>query len=405
MLRGKRVLVGVTGSIAAYKACDLVQRLKDQGAEVRVAMTPEATLLIHPNTFAALTGHAVLTDAWSGVAEGRMDHIAWSRWAEVYLIAPASAQIIGQLAHGLTDNILGLLALAFAGPVFLAPAMNTQMLHHPAVQANLATLKPRGVVVLPTGEGVLACGEVGEGKLLEVNSIVAHLRTCLAHGAESQPAWCGKKVVLTFGHTQESIDDVRFLSNRSSGKTGQALARALWRAGAEVHAIAGVVDAPLAGEYASLTPVKTSLEFQAALQPLAKQADVIIMAAAISDYVPAHPKNGKIKDSKSMLNLELQESPHLLKELGKHKSAGQILVGFALETENPVAEAQRKLVERNCDFVVVNNPVAHDSGFGRDEVLAGLISKQGVVLPLAARSKEALASDLLKAIAEAWSKP
>jgi phosphopantothenoylcysteine decarboxylase / phosphopantothenate---cysteine ligase len=398
MLRGKRVLLGVTGSIAAYKACDLVQRLKEQHCEVRVILTPEATRLVQAETFAALTGQAVLVDTWAGVAEGHMDHIAWARWADCLLIAPATAHILGQLAHGLTDNALSLLALAFTGPVLVAPAMNTQMLHHAAVQANLQTLMSRGVVVLPSGEGVLACGEVGEGKLLEVNSLVAHLRTCLAHPISPLPHLKGRKVLLSFGHTQEAIDDVRFLSNRSSGKTGQALARAFWRAGAEVHAVVGPLDTPIAGHYASVTRVLSTEEFHQVLTEKAPAADVVVMAAAISDFLPVHRYSGKTKDSKALSNIELKESPHILKELGNAKPPQQVLVGFALETSELLSEASRKLADRHCDWVVVNNPVASDSGFGRDEVLAGIVGPQGVRLAVQNIDKEVLAAELLLAV-------
>jgi phosphopantothenoylcysteine decarboxylase / phosphopantothenate---cysteine ligase len=401
MLSGKRVLLAVTGSIAAYKACDLVQRLKDQGCEVRVAMTPEAAQLVHPNSFAALTGHAVLLDAWSGVADGRMDHIAWARWAEVLFIVPASAQVIAQMAHGLADNVVALLALAFAGPVLVAPAMNTVMLHHPAVQANLATLKSRGVVVLPSGEGVLACGETGEGKLLEVASLVAHLRTSLVH--RDVPALKGKRVLLSLGHTQEPIDAVRFISNRSSGKTGLALARALWRAGAEVEGVAGIIDQPVATDWQALTQVQTSAQFAEALLTKAISADVIVMAAAIADFTPASPKIGKSKDSKSLQNLELKPSLHILSEIGRMKRADQVLVGFALETDNLLEEAERKMQARKCDLVVVNNPVDRDAhhagqGFGHDAVLAGIMGQGGMVVPLGLMEKEDLAMQVLLAI-------
>lgn len=408
MLAGKRILLAVTGSIAAYKACDLVQRLKDQGCEVRVAMTPEAALLVHPNTFAALTGHAVLLDAWSGVADGRMDHISWARWADVLFVAPASAQVIAQLAHGLADNAIALLALAYAGPVVIAPAMNTVMLHHPAVQTNLATLQSRGVVVLPTGEGVLACGETGEGKLLEVASLVAHLRTCLAH--RDVPALKGKKVLLSLGHTQEPIDAVRFISNRSSGKTGLALARALWLAGAEVEGVAGVLDQPVATSWQGLTRVTTSSQFAQAMLRKAMSADVIIMSAAIADFTPSHPQQGKTKDSKALQNLELKPSTHILSEMGRTKKTGQILVGFALETENLIAEAQRKMQARNCDLLVVNDPVGAPAngggqGFNHDSVYAGILGQQGMLLPLGQIEKEALASEVLLAINHLLSRP
>jgi phosphopantothenoylcysteine decarboxylase / phosphopantothenate---cysteine ligase len=409
MLRGKKILLGVTGSIAAYKACDLIQRLKDEGCDIRVAMTPEATQLVHPNSLAALSGHAVLLDAWSGVADGRMDHISAARWADLFVVAPATAEVIGELAHGLTTTMVSLLALAFAGPVLLAPAMNTQMLHHPAVAANLQLLQTRGVTVLPSGEGVLACGEVGEGKLLEVGALVAHLRSFVAQAGMQLGRLRGKRVLLSLGHTQEPIDAVRFISNRSSGKTGLALARALWLSGAKVDGVVGHLDLPVATQWASLTQVKTSADFAQVLFEKGPQADIVIQSAAIADFVPTPLSQGKSKDSKSLQNLELKPSVHILTELGHRKKPGQILVGFALETENLEAEAQRKMLERHCDFMVVNQPVMTESGFGKNEVLAGILAHKPNrkthtqngshwALSMASVAKEALASALLLAL-------
>jgi phosphopantothenoylcysteine decarboxylase/phosphopantothenate--cysteine ligase len=373
-LKDKNVLLGVTGSISAYKACDLVQRLKDEGAHVRVIMTASAAKLVHPNTFAALTAYRVPVDGWSGVESGAMDHIDLARWADVYLVAPCTAHTLGEFARGLTGSLLSLIYLVYERHVYIAPAMNSVMLDAPAVQANLATLRAKGDVLLPTGEGVLACGEVGYGKLLDVAQIVAYLNSHLSL-SRPYPALKGKKVLISLGHTREKWDDVRFISNRSSGKTGLALARAFMLAGADVHVVAGHTDEPVTPGL-SVTRVETSAGFQKEMLERQAGSDVVIMAAAVSDFVPAKTIKGKQKDSKSLSRIDLQPFPNILHELGRRKAEGQILVGFALETADAIAHAQAKMKERHCDVMVVNNPVSQDSGFGKSVVLAGVMSRR-----------------------------
>lgn len=378
-LKNKKVLIGVTGSISAYKACDLVQRLKDEGASVRVIMTPSAAKLVHPNTFAALTGYKVPTDAWSGTEQGAMDHIDFARWADVFLIAPCTAHTMGELAHGLTGSLVSLAYLVFQGHAYIAPAMNSVMLDATAVQRNLALLRAKGDVILPTGEGVLACGEVGHGKLLEPAHLIAYVKTHLALRAQggAYPALPGRKVLISLGHTREKWDDVRFVSNRSSGKTGLALARAFQLAGAEVHVVAGATDeVPSPGLVAAR--VETSAEFRREMHARQADADVVIMAAAIADFVPATPKNGKVKDSKSLEKMDLKPFPNILKELGEKKRAGQILVGFALETKDALAHGRAKMLERNCDALVVNDPVdaSDKTGFGQGQVRAAVLRRE-----------------------------
>ncbi|MDB5105802.1 MAG: bifunctional 4-phosphopantothenoylcysteine decarboxylase/phosphopantothenoylcysteine synthetase [Fibrobacteres bacterium] len=373
-LRDKNVLLGVTGSISAYKACDLVQRLKDEGANVRVVMTPSAAKLVHPNTFAALTAHRVPVDGWSGVEGGAMDHIDLARWADIYLIAPCTAHTLGELANGLTGSLLSLIYLVYAGNAYIAPAMNSVMLDAPAVTRNLGILRAKGDIILPTGEGILACGESGYGKLLDVAHIIAYLNSSLALGKNLHDLQ-GKKVLISLGHTQEKWDDVRFLSNRSSGKTGLALARAFLLSGSEVHVVAGVTDEPLTPG-PGVTRVTTSEEFQREMLGRQADADIVIMAAAIADFVPARTHPGKQKDSKSLSKLDLRPFPNILLELGKRKTKGQILVGFALETSDALAHALGKMNERHCDVMVVNNPVANHTGFGKGRVMAAVLSRR-----------------------------
>ncbi|MDB5050133.1 MAG: bifunctional 4-phosphopantothenoylcysteine decarboxylase/phosphopantothenoylcysteine synthetase [Fibrobacteres bacterium] len=373
-LKDKNVLLGVTGSISAYKACDLVQRLKDEGANVRVVMTASAAKLVHPNTFAALTGYRVPVDGWSGVETGAMDHIDLARWADVYLIAPCTAHTLAEFAQGLTGSLLSLIYLVYERNAYIAPAMNSVMLDAPAVRRNLATVQAKGDILLPTGEGILACGEVGYGKLLDVAHIIAYLNTHRALTA-TYPSLAGKKVLISLGHTREKWDDVRFISNRSSGKTGMALARAFMLAGASVHVVAGYTDEPVTPGF-EVTRVETSAGFQKEMLGRQGSADVIIMAAAVADFVPAETHKGKRKDSKSLAGIELQPFPNILLELGKRKSKGQILVGFALETSDAIVHAEAKMKERHCDVMVVNNPVADDTGFGKRIVLATVLSRR-----------------------------
>jgi len=379
-LKDKSVLLGVTGSISAYKACDLVQRLKDEGAQVRVIMTHSATQLVHPNSFAALTGYKVSSDTFSGADSGAMEHIDLARWADIFLIAPCSAHTLGEFAQGLTGSLLSLVYLVYDRQVFIAPAMNSVMLAAPAVKRNMALLQAKGDVVLPTGVGVLACGEIGHGKLLDVAHIIAYVKTHLAlktiTAAEGKGFFAvkGKKVLLSLGHTQEKWDDVRYLSNRSSGKTGLAFARALQSAGADVHVVVGVVEEAVPPGM-KVTRVESSADFQREMLAGQTGADVVIMAAAIADFVPAQVHAGKQKDSRSLESLELRPFPNILAELGQRKPPGQILVGFALETSNAIAHAEAKMVERNCDLMVVNNPVATTMGFGKDRVLAAILNR------------------------------
>jgi len=395
-LEGKNVLIGVSGSISAYKACDLVQRLKDEGATVRVIMTPSAAKLIHPNTFAALTGWRVPVDGWSGVESGAMDHIDLARWADLYVLAPCTAHTLAELAQGLTGSLLSLVYLVFAGNAYITPAMNSVMLTAPATQRNLRLLQEKGDVILPTGEGVLACGEEGHGKLLDVAHIIAYLKSHRAlpsrHGSLQ-----GKRVLISLGHTREKWDDVRFLSNRSSGKTGLALARAFHLCGALVTVVAGNTDDPVTPGFPAVK-AETSEDFRREMLARQAEADVIIMAAAIADFVPAQSHLGKQKDSRSLAHMELKPFPNVLHELGQKKREGQILVGFALETTDPIRHAEFKMRERNCDLMVVNNPVSSETGFGRGRVLAAVLDGR-TAHPLSEWDKDDLAAAVVAAVA------
>jgi phosphopantothenoylcysteine decarboxylase/phosphopantothenate--cysteine ligase len=408
MLQNKKILLGVTGSIAAYKACDLVQRLKEKGASVRVVMTHSATRIVHPNTFAALSGHPVLTDAWEGVSTGAMPHIDAARWADLFLIAPCTAHTIAELSMGLTGSAVSMTALAYKGSLAVAPAMNTVMLDAAPVREHLQRLTARGVHVLPTQGGNLACGEVGEGKLTTPEEITAYTELILEAGrvpagdvslfgtlaattgllpdasasaTSGANAAClssiltGKRVLISGGHTEEPLDGVRFLSNRSSGKTAVAIARAFRLCGADVHLVLGRAEEQEPNGVL-LTRVRTSAEFRAAMLASHEASDVVVMAAAIADFVPTESDlAAKWKGSRDLKTVGLSPTPNILAELGQAKRDGQVLVGFALETEGARARALEKMESRHCDLMVVNTPLARPGmGFGADAVMAAVLS-------------------------------
>ena len=418
MLKDKHILVGVTGSIAAYKACDLVQRLKEKGAVVRVVMTHSATNIIHPNALAALSGHPVLIDAWEGVAQGAMPHIDAARWADLFVIAPCTAHTLAELAMGLTGSALSMTALAYSGPVAIAPAMNTVMLTSAPVQEHLARLEVHGAFILPTLDGNLACGEVGEGKLTTPEEIVAYIDLILAFkdaggppNEKMPPGLKSKSVLISGGHTEEPLDGVRFLSNRSSGKTAIALARAFRLAGANVHLVLGRAGEPAPNGMA-LTRVHTSEEFHAVMVAngggaSAQSADVVIMAAAIADFIPVIPmedaSKGKWKGSRERKHLDLEPAINILEALGRAKRAGQILTGFALETENAIAHGSDKMKARNCDLMVVNTPLSQPGmGFGEDTVEAvvlGALDAPKSAPALRTQDKSELAVEVVRRVA------
>lgn len=406
-LQDKRILVGVTGSIAAYKACDLVQRLKEKGAGVRVVMTHSATKIIHPNALAALSGHPVLIDAWDRSTLGSMPHIDAARWADLFLIAPCTAHTLAELAAGLTGSAVSLTALAYKGTVAIAPAMNSVMLHAAPVRENRMRLEARGYHILPTLDGNLACGETGEGKLTTPEEITAYVELILAGKEAGVPrGLSGKSVLISGGHTEEPLDGVRFLSNRSSGKTAIALARAFRLAGADVHLVLGRAGEPAPNGLA-LTRVRTSEEFHAVLTASSQTADVVIMAAAIADFIPVIPAGkdpvgprGKWKGSREMKTLDLQPAVNVLEALGRSKRPGQILAGFALETEDAIVRGIEKMRARNCDLMVVNTPLSQPGlGFGEEAVEAVVLPKGATGGTLRPQGKSELATEVVRQVA------
>ena len=370
--RAPRVLVGVSGCIAAYKACEVVRGLQKAGCEVRVAMSPHATQFVGAATFDALTGAPTLTDlfAYPGSA---IPHIELSDWADLALVVPATANLLAKMAHGLADDALSSTLLACACSVLVAPAMNTRMWRNPATQANLRTLRERGVRVVEPEAGRLACGEVGEGKLAAVDDVVQAALDALAPAP--QPLR-GKRVVITAGPTHEAIDPVRFIANASSGKMGYALARAARDAGAQVTLVSGPVALAEPAGVQVLHVVSAAQMYQAARDAFA-QADAAICAAAVADYTPAAPADHKLKKGKEELDvIRLVRTTDILASLSAAKGA-RVVVGFAAETDDLIAHATEKLARKGCDMIVANDVSRPDSTFGSETDAVTLLTAQG----------------------------
>lgn len=391
-LKGKKILLGVTGGIAAYKSAELLRLLQKQGAEVRVVMTPAATRFVTPLTFASLSKCPVYTQ--DGTPEARpYQHIDFPRWADLYLVVPCTANTLGKMANGLADDPVSLCFMSCAGEKWIAPAMNTVMFLSPAVQANLKRIRefPK-VHVLESPSGTLACGEEGPGRCAEPASIVEAL---LSAPENDKPILgSSKSVLITAGRTEEAIDPVRYISNRSSGKTALALALAFKNAGFAVTVVSGPMEAPRVSGIEWIS-VKSALEMHQEVLSRASQFDVLVHAAAVADYRPKTVSDQKIKDSRSHLTLELEPNPNILRDSVAKKHPGQIIVGFALETADAERHAKEKWQKSGADLLVLNTPVAKDSGFGFDQVSYSLISKEEPVSPPQMGSKESLAQKVV----------
>ncbi|MBL8300951.1 MAG: bifunctional phosphopantothenoylcysteine decarboxylase/phosphopantothenate--cysteine ligase CoaBC [Rhodanobacteraceae bacterium] len=391
-LAGRRVLLGVTGGIAAYKAAELVRRLAEAGAQVRVAMTENAARFVTPLTFQALSGHPVRLSLWDESAEAAMGHIELARWAEDILIAPASADFLARLAHGLADDLLTTLCLASAAPVYVAPAMNQQMWANAATQANLALLRSRGIGVFGPAAGSQACGEVGAGRLLEADELVQALASTRRPRSLS-----GRQVLVSAGPTYEDIDPVRFLGNRSSGRMGFAIAAAAAEAGAAVTLVAGPVHlATPAGVHR--IDVRSARQMHAAVMAAAAVADVFVAAAAVGDFRPQEVARHKIKKrDDGGMTLELTQNPDILAEVAALPRR-PLLVGFAAETEHLETHARAKLERKRLDLIAANL-VGGGLGFEVDDNSLTLIAADGTIhLPTA--PKRELAHQLVDIIAQ-----
>lgn len=397
-LRGRHIILGVTGSIAAYKSALLVRELVKAGAEVRVVMTPSACEFITPLTLATLSQADVVLDMFPGDRAKGTWHIHLGVWADLLLVAPASANSIAKLAHGMADNALTSLALAVRCPLMLAPAMDTDMYVHAATRENLAILQRRGARIIEPESGELASGLVGPGRLPEIPVLLHAVESFFAARAGDL---AGKKVLVTAGPTYEAIDPVRFIGNHSSGKMGFALAEAAARRGATVTLVAGPVGLPTPPDVDRID-VTGAAEMHEAVMQRADTQDILVLSAAVADFTPVAPAVEKIKKQQSNaegMTLELRRTPDILRSLGERKGNGlkpdAVLVGFALETENERANAERKRREKNADMIVLNNPRVPGAAFGTDTNVATLLHADGSAEELPLMSKAALADIIL----------
>ena len=390
------ILLGIGGGIAAYKSAEIVRLLVQRGATVRVVMTDAAQQFIRPLTFATLTGRKVITSLFSSATAddtlaSSVEHISIARENEVLLVAPATAGILASFAHGLADDFLSTTYLAFTGRVVLAPSMNKEMWAHPATQANLTILRERGHLIVEPDSGYLACGEIGAGRLADLERIVNSVLTPV-----SRQDLEGEHVLITAGPTQEAIDPVRFISNRSSGKMGFALADAAAARGAVVTLIAGPVHLPTPLGVTRID-VETADQMRRAVFAHLESATVIVKSAAVADFRPAHTSGQKLKKSAMRLSLELDPTPDILSELGK-KKGDRLLIGFAAETEHLEEEASRKLESKHCDMIVANKVGGVGTGFESDDNEVLLILRSGATIPVFRAPKREIADRILDQI-------
>ena len=373
MLKGKNVLLGVTGGIAAYKTADLASKLIKQHANVDVIMTRNATEFITPLTFESLTHTKCVTDTFDRNHPWEVEHIALADKADVLVIAPATANCIAKLAHGIADDMLTTTALACTCPKIIAPAMNTKMLENPATQRNLKTLEEDGYIIVTPGDGYLACGTVGKGRMEEPANILEEILHVVAYPKDME----GKKVLVTAGPTREAIDPVRYISNHSTGKMGVALAKVAAGRGAEVTLVAGPLEVEVPG-YIHVVNVTTAEDMFREVTTLAADQDIIIKAAAVADYTPAVVAEDKVKkgDADANLALPLTRTKDILKYLGEHKKENQILCGFCMETKDLLENARKKLESKNLDMICANNLKVAGAGFGVDTNVITLITKE-----------------------------
>lgn len=392
MLKGKFILFGVSGGIAAYKAVEVVNRLRKLGAQVHVIMTSAATKLVAPLTFQTLSGNPVRTEILEEPKQWNVEHISLAERCDLMVVAPATANVIGKMANGIADDYLTTEFMAVTCPVLVCPAMNFNMYAHPALQKNLATLRSWGHRVLEPESGPLASLAVGQGRLPEPETIVRAIVEILS--PDRQPAaLAGKTVIVTAGATREPIDPVRFISNRSSGKMGFAIAAAARDLGARVILVAGLTSAKLP-DGVELIEVQTAEQMRTAILAVYERADLVIKAAAVADFRPAKPSSQKIKKSGHPAAIELELNPDILKDLGQRKK-GQILVGFAAETADTVANARKKLDEKNLDLIVANDVTEPGSGFGTETNRVWLCWRDGRVEELPLMSKAEVAKEIL----------
>jgi phosphopantothenoylcysteine decarboxylase / phosphopantothenate---cysteine ligase len=392
-LKGRKIVLGVTGGIAAYKAAELVRELVRRGAEVFVVMTQSAQAFVAPLTFQTLSGRPVATELFNLIEESEIGHIALADRAEVLVIAPATANIIGKIAGGIADDMLTTIVMATKAPVLMAPAMNVHMWENSFCQENIGRLRSRGYHFIDPEAGELACGYEGKGRLAEISAIVEGIQ-----GILSPKDFSGETLVVTAGPTEEDIDPVRFITNRSSGKMGYALARAAQRRGAKVILVSGPTALSVPPKVKCLQ-VRSAGEMREAVRRSLKKASILLMAAAVSDYRPKKTAPEKIKKSTSPAHLELESTPDILKEAGRQKGK-RIFVGFAAETQNLLQNARQKLTEKNLDLIVANDVSLPGAGFAVDTNIVKFLYPSGKVEEMPLMSKEELADCLLDRLAQ-----
>lgn len=391
MLKGKKIVLGVTGGIAVYKAVDLVSRLRKQGCEVRVVMTEHAQQFVTPLTFKEISGNHVAVSMWSSNQEFNVEHIALANWADAFVVAPATANIIAKMAYGLADDLLSTTLLAAQAPIVVCPAMNTGMYENAATQENIAKLKSRGVTVMPPAVGKLACGTSGAGRLPEPQEIVEFLN---AFFAKHEGDLRGLKVLVTAAGTREPIDPVRFVGNRSSGKMGYAVAQMAAERGAEVLLISGPSALSIPANVKAIKVETTNEMLEACLESYDK-VDIVIKAAAVADYRPRDVAEQKIKKkTDDALTVVMDKNPDILKTLGAKKTH-QVLVGFAAETQNLLENARDKVVKKNLDMIVANDVTAAGAGFNADTNIVKFLFANGEVRSLEQMPKVDVANCIL----------
>jgi phosphopantothenoylcysteine decarboxylase/phosphopantothenate--cysteine ligase len=394
MLAGKKIIIGITGSIAAYKMPLVVRQLIKAGVEVKVIMTPASTDFVSKLTLSTLSKNTVLVDLFD--EQSWANHVELGRWADLMLIAPLSCNTLAKMAAGQCDNLLLAVYLSAVCPVMIAPAMDEDMWHHPNTKKNLEMLRENGNIVLDTVYGELASGLIGQGRMSEPEDIAAEIE----HFFKTSNQLKGKKALVSAGPTYEAIDPVRFIGNHSSGKMGYAIADELASRGAEVTLVSGPVSIQSKNKKIKLVPVISADEMHTTCTADSASYDIVVMAAAVADYTPIVVADQKIKKKEGELTITLKKTKDVLGSLGKIKTKEQILVGFALETENEKANAQKKLEEKNADLIVLNSLKDEGAGFGHDTNKVTLFFKNGKEKQIELKSKSALAKDIVDAIIE-----
>ena len=392
MLTNKNILIGVTGGIAAYKIVEVASRLKKSGANVRVMMTKNATEFVSPRTFQEITGNAVSVEMFGDAANFHVAHIALADFADAILIAPATANFLAKMAHGICDDLLTTTVLACDKKILIAPSMNTKMFENPATQENLRILRERGVKILEPATGELACGTSGKGRLPEPVEICAEIEKLFA-----AKILAGKKILVTAGGTVEAIDPVRYIGNRSSGRMGCEIAKSAANSGAQVVLVVGKIEIE-PPKNLTVIRVESATQMREEVLKIFDSVDAVIMSAAVADFRVKNPAEQKIKKSDEILTLELVKNPDILRELGTIKK-NQVLVGFAAETQNVLDYAKKKLAEKNLNFIVANDVTAAGAGFGVPTNIASIIWRDGNVENFPKMKKSALAEKIIERVA------